>query len=98
MVLTEATRRAVRKCLPTPTWVVSVEAWWGVKSSCQAVVTRHHVLSTPTPTLSPRLEAEWGTWTFNFLRPRLWYMEVPKLGVKLELKLPAYVTATATAT
>ena len=24
-----------------------------------------------------------------------WHMEVPKLGVKLELQLPAYTTATA---
>ena len=26
-----------------------------------------------------------------------WHMEVPRLGVELELKLPAYTTATATA-
>ena len=26
----------------------------------------------------------------------LWHMEVPRLGVKLEIKLPAYTTATAT--
>ena len=25
-----------------------------------------------------------------------WHMEVPRLGVKLELQLPAYTTATAT--
>ena len=25
-----------------------------------------------------------------------WHMEVPRLGVELELQLPAYVTATAT--
>ena len=28
--------------------------------------------------------------------PNLWYMEVPRLGVKSELQLPAYTTATAT--
>ena len=33
---------------------------------------------------------------FAFLRLHPWYMEVPRLGVKLELQLPAYVTATAT--
>ena len=26
----------------------------------------------------------------------MWHMEVPRLGVKLELQLPAYTTATAT--
>ena len=32
-----------------------------------------------------------------FLRPHLRHMEVPRLGVKLELELPAYATAAATA-
>ena len=31
-----------------------------------------------------------------FLGPHLQHMEVPRLGVKLELQLPAYTTATAT--
>ena len=31
-----------------------------------------------------------------FLGPHPWHMEVPRLGVKSELKLPAYTTATAT--
>ena len=30
-----------------------------------------------------------------FLGPHLWHMEVLRLGVQLELQLPAYVTATA---
>ena len=30
-----------------------------------------------------------------FLGPHLLHMEVPKLGVKLELQLPAYATVTA---
>ena len=30
-----------------------------------------------------------------FLGPQLWHMEVPRLGVKLELWLPAYTTVTA---
>ena len=30
-----------------------------------------------------------------FLGPLPWHMEVPRLGVELELKLPAYTTATA---
>ena len=33
---------------------------------------------------------------FVFLGPHLLHMEVPRLGVKLELQLPAYTTATAT--
>ena len=33
---------------------------------------------------------------FCFLGPHLWHMEVPKLGVEMELQLPAYTTATAT--
>ena len=33
---------------------------------------------------------------FCFLGSHLWHMEVPRLGVKLELQLPAYATATAT--
>ena len=33
---------------------------------------------------------------FFFLGPHLQYMEVPKLGVKSELQLLAYATATAT--
>ena len=31
-----------------------------------------------------------------FLGPHLWHMEVPRLGIQLELLLPAYATATAT--
>ena len=31
-----------------------------------------------------------------FLGPHLWHMEVPELGVELELQKPAYETATAT--
>ena len=33
---------------------------------------------------------------FFFLGPHLWHMKVPSLGVKSELPLPAYTTATAT--
>ena len=32
---------------------------------------------------------------YCFLRPYPQHMEVPKLGVQLELQLPAYITATA---
>ena len=32
---------------------------------------------------------------FCFLWPDLWHMEVPRLGIELELKLPAYTTVTA---
>ena len=33
---------------------------------------------------------------FSFLGLHLWHMDVPKLGVELELQLPAFTTATAT--
>ena len=33
--------------------------------------------------------------SFWFLGPHLWHMEVPRLGVELELQLLAYTTATA---
>ena len=35
---------------------------------------------------------------FVFLGPHLWHMEVPRLGVESELQLPAFTTATVTAT
>ena len=34
--------------------------------------------------------------SFIFLGPHLWHIEVPRLGVQLELQLLAYATATAT--
>ena len=34
--------------------------------------------------------------SFCLLGPYPWHMEVPRLGLKLELQLPAYATATAT--
>ena len=37
-----------------------------------------------------------GWFLFCFLGPRLWHVEVPRLGVESELQLPAYTTATAT--
>ena len=35
-------------------------------------------------------------WSFVclFLGPQVWHMEIPRLGVKLKLQLPAYTTAT----
>ena len=33
---------------------------------------------------------------FSFLGLHLWHMQVSRLGVELELQLPAYTTATAT--
>ena len=33
---------------------------------------------------------------FVFLRPHLQHMEVPRLGIQLELELPVYARATAT--
>jgi len=41
-------------------------------------------------------QTQWGVFfcLFLFLGPHLWHMEVPRLGVKSELLLPAYTTAT----
>ena len=47
---------------------------------------------------SPRAgttEAQEGQIFFFFLWLHLWHMEVPRLGVELELQLSAYTTATA---
>ena len=38
----------------------------------------------------------WFYFIFFILGPHLWHMEVPRLGVKSELQLLAYTTATAT--
>ena len=37
-----------------------------------------------------------GVFFFRFLQPNPQHMEVPRLGVELELQLMAYTTATAT--
>ena len=37
----------------------------------------------------------WGVFFFFFLEPQLLHMEVPRLGVKSELQLPADTPATA---
>ena len=48
------------------------------------------------------LNWSWGSqgdsnyYFFFFLGPHLWHMEVPGLGVRSELQLPAYTTATTT--
>ena len=43
------------------------------------------------------LEKSWVIFVlFIFLGPQPWHMEVPRLGVELELQLLAYTTATAT--
>ena len=35
------------------------------------------------------------TWLYLFLEPHPWHMEVPRLGIRLELQLLAYTTAAA---
>ena len=47
----------------------------------------------PLPARAPRRPGKWAFF-FLCLHPR--HMEVPGLGVKSELQLPAYTTATAT--
>ena len=46
---------------------------------------------------TPLLLCRWFfVFSFFFLGPYLWHMEVPRLGVQLELQLLAYTTAIAT--
>ena len=54
--------------------------WWGERVCTHIVVVTELVLSI----------------SFTYLGPHLWHMEVPRLGVKLELRLLACTTATAT--
>ena len=57
--------------------------------------------STPRPTPSPVPPLLFSSSSFFFffffcsLGPHPQYMEIPRLGVELELQLPAYTTATA---
>ena len=43
------------------------------------------------------LSLKFSVFSFFFLEPHLWHMEVPSLGAELEPKLQAYTTATGTA-
>ena len=47
---------------------------------------------SPLPTVTGE---GWAHCTGLTSEPRLWHMEVPRLGVELELQLPTYATATA---
>ena len=50
----------------------------------------------PSPASTSHLAAAPGdVFFFVFLGPHLWHMEVPMPGVKSELQLPPYATATA---
>jgi len=51
------------------------------------------ILSIP---LSKHIPNPFTFFFFSFLGPRLRHMEISRLGVQLELQLPAYATATAT--
>ena len=54
-----------------------------------------HLLATqPRPSSRPSLYSD--ILFFLFLGPHLQHMEVPRLGIELELQLPAYTTATTT--
>ena len=50
----------------------------------------------PTQKIEDNLSVSRSYFFFFFLGPYLWHMEVPRLGVKLELQLLAYIIATAT--
>ena len=61
--------------------MLSSRAFWGVGVSTVLL-----------PSQGPLLKS----YFFFFLGLHLWHIEVPRLGVKSELQLPAYATATAT--
>ena len=48
--------------------------------------------------LNGKTSSWWNFFFFVFLGPHSWHVEVPRLGGESELQLPAYATATATAT
>ena len=57
----------------------------------------HHYLMTSIPHLFPLSPSfPRPPPPFFFLGPRLWHMEVPRLGVELELWLPTYAIVTET--
>ena len=47
-----------------------------------------------TDPFTKRFPAKGIDFSFRFLGLHLWHMEVPRLGVELELQPPAYTTAT----
>ena len=52
------------------------------------------LISPPCNFCDQGLSSVW-LYFFVFLGPHRWHMEVPRLGVELELQLPAYTTAAA---
>ena len=56
---------------------------------------KHRSISREHPSAGLSVRCEFQDFFFWFLGPHLQHMEVP-LGVRLELQLPAYTTATAT--
>ena len=50
---------------------------------------------TAHDSLEFRFEANAPPHFFDFLGPPMWHTEVTRLGVEMELQLPAYITATA---
>ena len=71
---------------------------WPVPSDCNCVTQFSPLLNKTTAILLMILPVASLTNTFFFfLGPHPWYIEVPRLGVELELQLqlPAYMAATA---
>ena len=75
---------------------------WLLRMMKMRDIADRHLLQGPLPSLSvdvfsfslpPSLPS---FLFFCFLGPHSQHMEVPRLGVELELQLPAYTTATAT--
>ena len=53
-------------------------------------------MGTPNHIFKVLIKLKYFLFFFCFLGPHLWHVEVPRLGAKEELELPADATATAT--
>ena len=66
-------------------------SWWRISSQVSTI--SHN--KAPWTWVWTDIFLKWPR-CFFFLGPHLWHMQMPRLGVKSELQLPAYPTATAT--
>ena len=80
-------------CISVSAIVISGSSMLGTVCAC---VFNHSACHTPrhivgTQSLPKWTKQSWYTFFFIFLRVMVWHMEVPRLGVKLELQLLAAV-------
>ena len=80
------------------TWAVSLADTMQAAFWCQAALLPQGLLARNSSSLRSGGSGNYFFFFFfsRFLGPHSQHMEIPTLGVKLELQLPAYTTATAT--